>query len=111
MWGHDEPDPSNTLTPRTSAAIALCPENNLQSSYLFLNLTTWKVVARRSWTEVPMSQLIIDQVNEKGREELGLGPNDPIPPDYEFRYMDGTLVVPDDENQGGSDSGTGTEEG
>ena len=45
---HDEPDPSNTNIPRTTGALALHAQGNVQGGYNFLNLFTWKVIQRRS---------------------------------------------------------------
>ena len=101
----DKPSPANTVTVRTTPAIALCPESNIQHSYYFLSLTTWKIISRRSgaWKELPMPQHIIDTVNERGMKELGLQKDDLVPEQYVFKYLDGTLVPIDEdtENQGG----------
>ena len=95
----DNTQPSNTDTPRTSPAIALCPENNLQESYYFLNLNTWKIVSRRQWKELPLTEEIIKMVNDKGREEIGLKSGEPIPEQYLFQYLDGTVIGVDDPTQ------------
>ena len=39
---HDEPDPSNTNIPRTTGALALHAQGNVQGGYNFVNLSTWK---------------------------------------------------------------------
>jgi hypothetical protein len=44
-------------TPRNS--LALISTRNVQGSYLFYVITTGKVVARRSWTAIPMSAEVI----------------------------------------------------
>jgi len=60
---HNENTPSNTETPRTSYAIALNPTGNLQGSYHFLSLTTGKRISRRRWTELPMTDAVINRVH------------------------------------------------
>ena len=44
---HDEPDPTNTETERTTTAIALYPTNNLQGSFYFLSLQSGRRISRR----------------------------------------------------------------
>ena len=44
---HDEPDPSNTNIPRTTGALALHAQGNVQGGYNFVNLSTWKILQRR----------------------------------------------------------------
>ena len=47
---HDEPVPSNSMTPRTHAAIALGPTGNMQGSVKFYCLTTGRVLnASHHW--------------------------------------------------------------
>ena len=102
----DNPDPSNTSKSRTTPAIALCPANNLQGSYYFLSMNTWKILCQRQWTEMPLTPALIEQVENKGKRDAGLQPGDDIPEQFIFKYIDGTLVGVDiDEthtnNQGG----------
>jgi hypothetical protein len=67
---HEETLPRNSVSvPRTVDAIALCPINNLQGSYLFLRLDTWRRVDRRSWNELPMPSHIIDAIEKKALSE------------------------------------------
>jgi hypothetical protein len=61
---HNENDPSNTETPRTSPVIAIDPTGNLQGSYCFLSLATGKCVKRRKWTELPITDDVIARVHE-----------------------------------------------
>ena len=51
---HDEPVPTNTMTPQTHECIALGPTGNLQGSVKFYCLTTGRVLKRRSFTPMPM---------------------------------------------------------
>jgi hypothetical protein len=63
---HEEPTPSNNVNlPRTLDAIALRPIGNLQGGYYFLCLTTWRVLARRNWTPLPLPQHVLDLLHAK----------------------------------------------
>jgi hypothetical protein len=61
---HIDPDITNTLEPRTNWAICMGPMGNLQGSYKFLLLTTGKKVTRRKFTEMPVTDAMIKQVEE-----------------------------------------------
>jgi hypothetical protein len=63
---------TNTLKERTSGAIALGPAGNLQGGYNFLNLSTWKLVRRRSWKDLPMPTEVINMMNAKARGDTGV---------------------------------------
>lgn len=58
---------TNTMKERTIDAIALGPAGNAQGSYLFLNIRTWNVVRRRSWTALPMPSTVIDILNNRAQ--------------------------------------------
>ena len=60
---HDEPNPTNTETERTTTAIALGPTTNLQGSYYFMSLQTGQRISRRSWTEKPATPAVIERVH------------------------------------------------
>jgi hypothetical protein len=62
----DEPIPLNTMAPRTHAAIALGPTENMQGSEKFYSLTTGRVLKRRSFTPLAMPDQVIKQVNSIG---------------------------------------------
>ena len=102
----DEPLPTNTLQPRTASTIALCPECNIQGKYYFLSIDTWKILSQRQWRELPLTEAIINKVNLKGREDLGLSLDDPILDQFVFTYLDGTLIpttdIPIVTDQGGN---------
>jgi hypothetical protein len=67
---HEETLPRNSASvPCTVDAIALCAVNNLQGSYLFLRLDTWRCVDRCSWTELPMPQHVIKAIEAKALSE------------------------------------------
>jgi hypothetical protein len=56
------------MDPRTVGAIALRPTGNEQGTYLFLNLNTGKVIARKQWTVLPMPDNVITHVNQMSNE-------------------------------------------
>jgi hypothetical protein len=60
---HEEDGQRNSLIARTSGAISVGPSSNRQGGHLFISLNTGRVLARRSWTVVPMPQSVIDRVN------------------------------------------------
>jgi hypothetical protein len=66
---HDEPTPTNTMTPRTHEAIALGPTGNLQGSVKFYCIHTGRVLKRRSFTPMPMPDHVIRHVNAIGKRE------------------------------------------
>jgi hypothetical protein len=66
---HDEPNPTNTETERTTTAIALGPTNNLQGSYYFMSLQTGKQISRRRWTEKPATPAVITRVHDLANAE------------------------------------------
>ncbi len=63
---HVDPDITNTLDPRTKWAICMGPTGNLQGSYKFLSLTTGKKVTRGKFTEMPITESVIKQVEANG---------------------------------------------
>eukprot|EP00974_Lingulodinium_polyedra_P009465 906310-Lingulodinium_polyedra.AAC.1 len=54
---------------RTVGAISLGPAHNVQGTYEFLNLVTWKVVRRNHWTRLPMPEHIIAVLNTKAAQD------------------------------------------
>ena len=61
---HIDPDIMNTLEPRTNWAICTGPVGNLQGSYKFLSLLTGKKVMQRKFTEMPVTEPVIKQVEK-----------------------------------------------
>ena len=57
-------DITNTMQPRTYGAISLGPEGNMQGTYLFLSLLTWKIIGRRTW-EMPLPGEVIGFIYRK----------------------------------------------
>ncbi len=63
---HDEPSPSNRMTPRMHKAIAMGPTGNLQGSVKFLCLNTGRILKRRSFTALPMPDSVIKRMDAIG---------------------------------------------
>jgi hypothetical protein len=60
---------TNCMEARTFPAICLGPAKNLQGSYYFLNIQSWKILRRRSFTKMPISNENIQRINLKaGRD-------------------------------------------
>ena len=55
--------PTNTMAPRTTGAIALNSVGNSKGDYYFLNLETGRRVSRHQWTVLPMPHSVIQQVH------------------------------------------------
>jgi hypothetical protein len=61
---HVDPEITNTMDPRTKWAICLGPTGNLQGSYKSLSLAMGKKVTRRKFTEMPITESVIEQVEK-----------------------------------------------
>ena len=66
---HEDNEVTNGMEARTTGCICLGPTYNAQGSYRFLSLSTWKMITRRSWTELPISAEIITLINNKYDKE------------------------------------------
>jgi len=66
---HEDNEVTNNMAERTADAICLGPVGNLQNSYYFLNINTWKVIRRRSFTRLPMPSTVIDRINRQCEAE------------------------------------------
>eukprot|EP00804_Cyclotella_cryptica_P023700 CCRYP_019316-RA/>CCRYP_019316-RA protein AED:0.38 eAED:0.25 QI:0/0/0/1/0/0/2/0/908 len=62
---HDEPQPSNSMQPRTHATICMGP--TAQGNYKFYCLKTKQKLTRRRWSELPMPKSIIRKVHRHAR--------------------------------------------
>jgi hypothetical protein len=72
---HMDPDITNTMEPRIKWAICLGPTGNMQGSCKFMSLSTGKKIVRRKFTEMPISESVIRQVDKwakKDRAQNGL---------------------------------------
>ncbi len=58
----EDNNPTKTAKIRTKGAISLAKTGNWQGDYNFVCLVTGKYLARHKWTELPMSNQIIDAI-------------------------------------------------
>ena len=59
-----DPDITNTTKPRTKWGICLGPTRNTQGSYKFMSLNTGKKILRRKFTEMPMAESVMNQIDK-----------------------------------------------
>ena len=81
---HDKPVPTNSMTSRTTPAIALGPTGNLQGTYKFFSLTTGKKIKRRQFSPYPMPDTVIARVERYGTENA-------LPGIFDFADRNGVL--------------------
>ena len=60
----------NSMTPRTTSALALLPTNNHQGGHLFFSLSTGKILNRNHWTALPMPLEVVDRVHVLAQRSL-----------------------------------------
>jgi hypothetical protein len=65
VQAHGERD--NSMTTRTTGAIALRPTGNSQGGYFLFSLSTGRVINRNHWTALPMPNDVIDRVHVLAR--------------------------------------------
>jgi hypothetical protein len=53
------------MQPRTYGAISMGSAGNVQGTYLFMSLLTWKTIRRRTWIEIPLPGEVIDLIDRK----------------------------------------------
>jgi len=61
---HTDPDITNTMEPRTKWGICLGSTGNMQGSYKFMSLSTGKKNVRRKFTEMPMTESVMNQIDK-----------------------------------------------
>jgi hypothetical protein len=72
---HTDPDIRNMMKPRTKWGICLGPTGNMQGSYKFMSFSTKKKIVRRKFTEMPMTESVMNQIDKwakKDRTQNGL---------------------------------------
>ena len=62
VQSHEEPKPLSTNTARTTECIYLSYNDNYQGGHELLNLRTKKIITSRSITEIPITNNIIEMV-------------------------------------------------
>jgi hypothetical protein len=66
---HEEDNPRNRQVARTKGAISLGPSGNLQGGFKFMALNSGKKIVQRSWDVIPLSDVVINRVNELGKDQ------------------------------------------
>jgi hypothetical protein len=95
---HTDPDITNTMEPRAKRGICLGPTGNMQGSYKFMSLSTGKKIVRRKFTEILMTESVMNQIDKwakKDRTQNGLTFLNRKGMEYKFNDDDNqaTLVV------------------
>lgn len=85
-----EPKPLNSVPkPRTLDAIALRPTGNMQGGYYYYHIDSCNIIARRTWTEVHMSNTVIDLMGLRAMYHEQ--PHNPV--SFEFRRHDKSIIT------------------
>jgi hypothetical protein len=66
---HEEDTPRNSQVARTKGAISLGPSGNVQGGFKFMALNSGKKIVRRSWDMTPLPDIVINRVNELGKDQ------------------------------------------
>jgi hypothetical protein len=103
---HEENSPTNTMKERASEAIAIGPCPSLHGHFRFMVLSTGRIVVRRSFTRLTITERVRQRVHELA------GENDKH---VEFTYKGTTFstedpYVPDDSSDSDSDSDAGSDD-
>jgi hypothetical protein len=98
-----DPYSDNTMRPRTTPCIALCPTGNTTGSVQFLSLVTGSVITRDQFTELPMPDSVINHLNVLAAKQSAL-PDAPLSfamgsldIDGPYELHQGVELVPDEE--------------
>ena len=59
----------NTMAPRTTEGIYLRPSHQKNEGHLVLNLHTWKVISRPKVTVLPITDQVVQKINERAAAE------------------------------------------
>jgi hypothetical protein len=89
----------NSMSERTTGAIALRPTGNQQGGYFFMSLATGRRLNRKpkDWTELPMPQEVIDRVHTLARRSKA---------SLSFAWRDGSAIIDiEDAEEGDEDDG------
>jgi hypothetical protein len=66
---HEEDTPRNSQVACNKGAISLGPSGNLQGGFKFMALNYGKKIVRRSWDVFPLPDVVINRVNELGKDQ------------------------------------------
>jgi hypothetical protein len=76
---HEDNMITNTMAPRSVGAIEVGSSDTIQGSYLFINLNTWKLLQRRSWTILPMPSDVVSALNVNANRDRSITENKNVP--------------------------------
>ena len=65
----NDPEPTNTQAPRTIGAIAMCAARSRSGYYRFMSLQTGRIITRRKFTSIPITQDVITRVHDLAEAE------------------------------------------
>ena len=81
---------TNTNEERTTSTIGLYPSGNLQGGWIFMSLNTGRVLHRKQWKKLPITNKIIHRVEEMAEKE-----NQPyIATNFKYRWSNGAVTQP-----------------
>jgi hypothetical protein len=66
---HTDPDITVTMESRTKWGICLGPTGNMQGSYKFMSLRTGKKIVRCKFTEMPMTESVMRQIDKWAKKD------------------------------------------
>ena len=90
---HEYDDITNTIKPRTVAALALMSTGNTQGSWWFLKLNTGRTVRRDRWIEMRISEDMVQKLNRMA--EAGGARDGMAEFLYDGELIDGTIMRED----------------
>lgn len=67
---HNPAVETKSMDPRTTAAIALYPTGNVDGSWAYLSLTTWRVINRTRGKSLPTPDIVIEVMQDKYESEM-----------------------------------------
>jgi hypothetical protein len=70
---HDDLEVTNTVQSRITGAINLGVTGNIQGTHRFFNLNTGEIIVRRKWTKLPISNEVINRLQDMTNTEVESG--------------------------------------
>jgi hypothetical protein len=67
---HDDLEVTNTMQSRTTGAINLGVTGNIQGTHWFFNLYTGEIIMRRKWTKLPISNEVMNRLQDMTNTEV-----------------------------------------
>ena len=81
----------NNNEERTTSSIALYPSHNAQGGWMFMSLSTRRILHRRQWKKVQITKKVVNRMEEIGNKEK----QDWVSRNFKYKWNDGELT--DDE--------------